>query len=155
MLTRQGSNRPGRWFAVLLALCACALPMLMAAPAGAQERVQIHLAVTRLSDEPGGIDPEAARLHKKLQKDYRYKSLQVVRSADLDLAIDEVGGLEMPGGKRVRVKPILIDKKGVLLSVDVEGSIKTDLRVKSDHLVIIGAERHGKGKMVISVEPHF
>lgn len=151
----EATHRPVRWLAAMLVLGAFALPALMAAPATAADRVQIHLAVTRLSDGPGGIDPDAAKLHKKLKKDYRYESLKVVRSADLDLAIDEVGGLDMPGGKRVQVKPLLIDKKGVLLSVDVEGSIKTDLRVKSDHLVIIGAERHEKGKMVISLEPHF
>jgi len=127
-------------------------------PAAAQKepgpRVRMDLMVTRMSREAGQIDPRAARLDKQLAKEFRYGSLEVVKSVSLDLAVDEVGGMELPTGKRVRVRPLLVDERGVLLAVEVEGSVQTDLRVRSDQLVIIGTERSEGGKLVISLEAH-
>jgi len=114
----------------------------------------MDLMVTRMSREAGQIDPRAARLDKQLAKEFRYGSLEVVKSVSLDLAVDEVGGMELPTGKRVRVRPLLVDERGVLLAVEVEGSVQTDLRVRSDQLVIIGTERSEGGKLVISLEAH-
>ena len=42
-----------------------------------------------------------------------------------------------------------------LVAVDVRGLLKTDLRMKSDHLVVIGAESYEGGKLVVSLELHF
>jgi hypothetical protein len=120
----------------------------------AQGPVRIDLMVSRLSKKPGKIDPRAAKLHQQLQGEFRYESLEVVKSVELTLALDEVGTMDLPTGKKVQVRPLLIDDRGVLLAVEVEDSVKTDLRVQSDHLVIIGTERHEKGKLVISLEPH-
>jgi hypothetical protein len=119
------------------------------------DRVQVELVVSRISKRPGEIDPRASRIHAELSQEFRYESLKVVKSVRLNLGIDEVGGLALPNGKQVRVKPLLVDAKGVLLAVDVEGTLQTDLRVKSDQLVIIGAQRHKKDKLVISLELHF
>ncbi len=123
--------------------------------AQSSDQVQVQLVVSRISKRPGEIDPRASRIHAKLSQEFRYESLKVVKSVRLNLGIDEVGGLVLPNGKRVRVKPLLVDAKGALLAVDVEGALQTDLRVKSDQLVIIGAQRHQKDKLVISLEPHF
>lgn len=122
--------------------------------ASAEGPIRIELMVSRLSKEPGGIDPRAAKLHAQLAKEFRYESLEVVKVVELRLAVNEVGSMKLPTGKKVKVRPLLVDDRGVLLAVEVEGSVQTDLRVQSDHLVIIGTERHDRGKLVISLEPH-
>jgi hypothetical protein len=135
-----------------------ALALLLAAPlarAADAPVVEVELVVSRISDEPGEIDPRARKLDRQLRREFRYQSLSVLQTKQLRLGIDEVGGLELPNGRKVRVKPLLVDERGALLAVDVEGSVKTDLRVRSDHLVVIGAQRHGDSKLVISLEPHF
>ena len=69
------------------------------------------------------------------------------------LRLNEVGKLELPNGRNLQIVPMLLDDRGVLMAVDVEGVLQTDLRVKSGHLVVFGAHRHGKDKLVIAVTP--
>ena len=78
-----------------------------------------------------------------------------MQSKTFQIDVDEAATLELPNGRVVRVKPLLVDERGALLAVEVEGTLQTDLRVRSDHLVVIGAQRHGDGKLVISLQPHF
>jgi hypothetical protein len=131
-----------------------AAAVFLAGAAAAAGPVRIELMVSRLSKQPGAIDPRAAELHEQLKSEFRYQSLDVVKVVELELAVGEVGSMTLPTGKQVKVRPMLVDDRGVLLAVEVEGSVQTDLRVQSDHLVIIGTERHDKGKLVISLEPH-
>jgi hypothetical protein len=49
----------------------------------------------------------------------------------------------------------VIDERGALLAVDLEGSTKADLRVKPGHLIVIGAQGYQGGKLVISMLPEF
>jgi len=53
------------------------------------------------------------------------------------------------------VSPLSISERGVLVAVNVEGSVQSDMQVPNGHLVAIGAGRFEGGKLVISVEPHF
>ena len=132
--------------------------LLWVATANAQEeqrRVGLDLMVTEASPNEGPIDPRAQRLDRHLRKDFKYRSLRVLQSRALDLAIDEVGSLQLPNGRWVRVRPLDLGESGLLLAVDVEGAMKSDLRIRNNHLVVIGAERHGDAKLVISLEPHF
>ncbi|MGH0035188.1 MAG: hypothetical protein ACQGVK_09190 [Myxococcota bacterium] len=149
-------RRAGRWRKA----CVCALALtwlggVVAEAAAAAGPVRVELMVSRLSKKPGEIDARAAKLHDQLKAEFRYASLKVVKVVDLELAVDEVGSMQLPTGKKVSVRPLLVDDHGVLLAVEVEGSVQTDLRVKSGHLVVIGTERHEKGKLVISMVPYF
>ena len=130
--------------------------MLGAAAAGAEgDRVSIELTVSMISEEAGKIDPRAEKLVEKLKSKIRFESLKLIETKELDLGIDDVGGATLPNGKSVRVKPLLVDDKGALLAVVLEGSLDTQLRVKSDHLVVLGPQRYGDGQLVVSLEPHF
>ena len=91
---------------------------------------------------------------RKLKRDFRYGSLAVVESRRMRLAINEVGKLELPNGRKLQIMPLLLDDRGVLMAVDLEGVLQTDLRVKSGHLVVFGAHRHGPDRLVIAVTPH-
>ena len=138
---------------VLLAL----VLWLAAGAAGAQEkpRIDVDLMVSHISDAAGGVDARGEALHAKLQREFRYESLRVLESRSLQLGLDEVGTVNLPNGKRARIRPLQLGENGVLLAVDVEGSVQTDLRVRNGHLVVIGAERYQDGKLVISLEPHW
>jgi hypothetical protein len=130
------------------------LGLALAGGAAAQQGpIQVQVMVSRISDAPGGIDARAQKLHQKLKGEFRYESLEVLEVRTLSLAVDQVGSVGLPTGKPARVRPLQVDGKGVLLAVQVEGVVSTDLRVQNGHLVVIGAGRHQGGKLVISLEP--
>ncbi len=120
-----------------------------------QGPIEVELMVVHVSDEPGGIDARGQKLHGKLKDQFRYQSLEVLETRTLRLLANQVGSVELPNGKRVRVRPLQLDDASALLAVEVEGAVKTDVRVKNGHLVVIGAERYRGGKLVVSLQPRW
>jgi hypothetical protein len=134
----------------------------LAAPAGAQDGspparkpINVDVMISQISDRAGEVDQRAKRLDEQLRNQFRYQSLEVLERHQMVLDVDEVGTMELPNGHQFRARPIDVDDRGVLMSVGVEGSLQTDVRVPSGHLVVIGAERYKDGKLVISVEPEY
>ena len=111
--------------------------------------------VTHLLPEQGQIDPRGEQVHRSLHREFRYGSLSVLESRMLKLGLDEIGSLRLPTGRSVRVRPLDVNPSGVLIAVDVEGSLKTDLRVPNERLVVIGAHAFQNGKLVISLQPRY
>jgi hypothetical protein len=126
-----------------------------AARAQAPASVDVEVMVSQISDSPGAIDPRAGKLDASLQREFRYGSLKVLQSQRLHLALDQVGSLPLPNGSTLRVRPLQVDDRGVLLAVAVPGAVQTDLRVQNGKMVVIGAGRYEDGKLVISFEPHW
>jgi len=129
--------------------------LVLAGPAIAQtaRRVALDLTVSHASPHPGPIDPESAQLHERLRNDFRYQSLRVIERRRLDLRTGEIGGLDLPSGKRVRVRPLHMGAGGVLLAVDIENTLHTDMRVPDRQPVVIGVDRYGDGKLILTLEP--
>ena len=125
------------------------------AAAQAPQMVDLEVTVAQLSEEEGPIDPRAKKIHEKLAREFRYGSLTVIEVQQMHVAVDEIRKLTLPNGRTVRIRPLLLDDRGLLLAVDVEGVLQTDLRLRSGHLVVFGAHRFGSGKLVIAVEPRF
>ncbi len=121
-------------------------------PADAVRRVGLRLTVTHLSAQPGPVDPAAARLHESLRNEFRYESLRVIERRRLILRPGEIGGLDLPSGKRVRVRPLHMGPGGVLLAVDIENTLHTDLRLPDRQPVVIGVDRYQGGKLILTVE---
>ncbi len=140
-----------RWLSVLVVPCL----LLGLGPNGvaAQEGVQIEVTVSRISNEPGEIDPRGRRIDEKLRNQIRYQSLRVLEQKRLSLGIDELGSVKLPNGRSLRVRPMDVGERGVLLAVSVEGSVDSDLRVPNRHLVVFGTEPFEDGKLVIALEP--
>jgi hypothetical protein len=136
---------------VTAALLACAAVAWAEAP----RRIGIKVTVSHALDAKGAVDPRGSELNAFLKPQFRYGSLKVLQIEQLDLALDEVGTLKLPNGRKFRVRPLDIGPEGVLLSVSVQGTLWTDMRVRNGHLVVIGAERYEEGKLVIGVEPRF
>ena len=142
-----------RRFARTVAALALAIA---AAPAVAQEgprRIALEVLVAYISDEAGGVDPRAERLHEQLADQFRYRTLRVLDERQLDLPLGSVQSIELPNGRLLNVRAFQLSSRGVLLGVTVKGSLQTDLRIPNGHLVVIGAERYQEGKIVISLEP--
>lgn len=116
--------------------------------------VELEVTIAHLTNEPGKIDTRAARLDKELRSQFRYEGIKLLSSRKYSLAVDEVARDELPTGRKLRVKPIIIDPKGALFAVDISGLVQTDLRLNDGQLVIIGAEKYENGKLVIALEPH-
>ena len=139
--------------------CALAAALLLgiAASASAQppRRIAIDVTVSHATDAEGTVDPRAGQLDSLLKPQFRYGGLKVLQEQRLNLALDEVGTLQLPNGRKFRVRPLDVGSEGVLLSVSVQGTLWTDMRVRNGHPVVIGAERYQDGKLVISLKPHF
>ncbi len=136
---------------LVLVLCAGA-GIARAQPA---QGIELKVLVIHASAGPGGVDPRAERLADKITKEFRYESLRVLQSRRLRLALDEVGSVRLPNGKLLRLRPLQVGEKSVLLAVGLEGTLQTDLRIHNGHLVVIGAERYQDGKLVIGLEPRW
>ena len=121
----------------------------------APEQVTLHLVVTLASPKPGPIDPDVRKLHERLSQEFRYESLRVLQTKDLRLGIQEVGSMDLPTGKGVRVRPMHVGEGGVLLSVSIEGAVSGDYRVRSGQQVHFGIERYQDGKLILSIEPEY
>ena len=122
-------------------------------PAAAQERIDFDVIVSHISSQPGEIDPRGRRIHEKLRSQIRYESLRVLQQERLDLSIDEVGTMDLPNQRKLRLRPMDVGERGVLLAVEVEGSLDSDLRIPNHHMVVFGTEPYEDGKLVISLEP--
>jgi hypothetical protein len=131
------------------------LAIATAAPAQPPRRIAIDVTVSHALDAQGAIDPRGVELDSHLKSQFRYGGLKVLQVERLNLALDEVGMLQLPNGRKFRVRPLDVGSEGVLLSVAVQGTLWTDMRVRNGHLVVIGAERYQDGKLVIGLEPHF
>ena len=139
---------------------------LVAAPALAQQlrdpgpgrrpgTIGLNMIVAHLSASPGEIDPRAAGLYRQLQKDFRYESVRVLEQRRLDLQLDQVGTMRLPTGRDMYVRPIEVGETGVLVRVEVQGAIKSRLRVQNHEMVVIGGLPYEGGRLVISLEPDY
>lgn len=126
-----------------------------AGPAVAQAPIRIEMMVGLASREPGPVDPRAAKIDRRLKKEFRYESLEVLGVERERVPLDGVMTLKLPNGKRARVRPLSMDGRGVLLAVDIEGAVTVDARARSGHLLVFGAGRHAGGRLVVSIEPIF
>ncbi len=140
------------WLLGLVLLLCAGAGIARAQPA---QGIELIVLVAHASAGPGGVDPRAERLADKLTKEFRYESLRVLQSRRLRLALDEVGSVRLPNGKLLRLRPLQVGEKSVLLAVELEGTLQTDLRIPNGHLVVIGAERYQDGKLVIGLEPRW
>jgi hypothetical protein len=139
-------------------LAAVVLALVCAGPAAAQEkptRIGVKLAINHVSRNPGPIDPDAALLERKLRNDFRYQSVRVLDRRELSLGLDEVGSVVLPSGRTLKVRPRNVKETGVLMRVEVEGLLRTSLRVPNHHQVVIGAQEWQDGKLVITLEPDY
>jgi hypothetical protein len=138
-----------------LALVAALL--LLAGSAAAQSGVPLRLEimVTHASSRPGPVDPGAAELHRQLRQDFRYESLRVLQRETLRLRVDEIGKMKLPNGRWVRVRPLNQAGNRLLMAVEVEGSLATDLRLRNHRRVSIGSHRYKDGTLVITFKPDF
>lgn len=125
------------------------------AEAEAADPIKVKVLVCHASPAAGGIDGACQKLHGKIGAQFRYESLKKLQSQALKLGLNEVGKVKLPNGKSLMVRPLQVDDGGVLLAVDVEGSVRTDVKVANGNSVVIGADAYKNGKLVISLEPRW
>lgn len=139
---------------VFAALLAC---LVWVAPATAEDGgpIAVEVMVSHISQQPGEIDSRAKRLDAELRDEFRYESLRVLKKQKLSLALNEVGKVALPNGSELQLRPLSLSDRGVLMAVNVTGSVQSDMQIPNGHLVAIGAGRFEDGKLVISLEPRF
>jgi len=142
--------------ALLLAAGAAPAQPAPAPAPGQGAPIPVNVMVTHLSNEEGGVDAQARDLERQLsEQGMRFKRIEVLDKRRVNLAQGEVSIVPLPDGKTARLSPVLKDENGVLIAVDVEGAVKTDVRVRNGHTVVIGGPRYRGGKIAISIEPDY
>lgn len=144
-------------FSVVVAVTGLASATLLISPSrvDAAEPIRFDILVAKVASGEASIDPAGAALHEKLKEQFRYDRLEVKLTRTLSLSIDEVGRVDLPNDRQLLVKPLVLDERGALVAIDISGLLQTDLKMRSDHIVVIGAESFEDGKLVVSLEPHF
>ena len=141
----------GLWVGIVLGV------LLVGSPAWSEgeRRFNVKVTVAKISDAEGKIDARAERLDRNLRKKFKYNSLEVIKERRLKLALDEVGSVELPGGRMFRVQPLNVGERGLLMAVGWEGEVMMDMRAPSNHLLVIGGPSHRDGQLVVSIEPQY
>ena len=173
MTSASRGPAPGRWaprgvrgfrrahrFARRVSRCAFAgaVGMTTALSAGAQQpaqRIDFQLVVSHLSHRPGPVDPEFADLYRRLRSDFRFESLQVLERRRLQLVLEQTGGIDLPNGKRVSIRPMHLGDRGILVAVDIDRDVQMDLRVPNRREVVLGTDRYRDGKLLITLRPDY
>lgn len=156
------SGKSSGWKPLVTAV-ACVAGMAWLHPAAAQElradpgpnHVALSLMVSHVTSEPGPIDPSAGEIHRRLHDEFQYQSFQVLERHQMDLRLQEIGGLVLPTGKRVELRPLALSPSGALISVDIPGTLQTDIRVPNRKQVVIGVGRYQDGKLILTLEPNY
>jgi len=129
------------------------------APAGVlaqvADSVGLSLTVSHASPKPGPIDPGAAEIHRQLRHLFRYESLRVIEQRHVQLRMQELGGIDLPTGKRVEFRPLSITTTGVLIAVEIPGTLQTDVRVPNRKQVVIGVDSYQDGKLILTLQPDY
>lgn len=129
------------------------------APAGVlaqvADSVGLSLTVSHASPKPGPIDPRAAEIHRQLRHLFRYESLRVIEQRHVQLRMQELGGIDLPNGKRVEFRPLSVTTTGVLIAVEIPGTLQTDVRVPNRKQVVIGADSYQDGKLILTLQPDY
>lgn len=112
----------------------------------------LKVIVANLTNAHDKIDEGARRLDKELKSQFRYEGIRVLDSVDVKLSGDEVWDLKLPSRRRLRIRPLVVEKDSALISVEISGLVQSDLKVKAGQLVIIGAEKFGDGRLVIAID---
>ena len=119
------------------------------------ESVGLSLTVSHASPTPGPIDPGAAEIHRQLRHLFRYESLHVIEQRHVKLRMQELGGIDLPTGKRVEFRPLSVTSSGVLIAVEIPGTLQTDVRVPNRKHVVIGVDRYQDGKLILTLQPDY
>jgi hypothetical protein len=154
----RSERAPGLLALLAVPAVVAALVFIVASsPAAAQavRRVGLMLMVSHASQRPGPVDPAAAWLDRSLRGDFRYQSLHVLEQRHLDLRLQEIGGVVLPTGKRVSIRPLHVGDGGLLISVDIEGTLETDVRIPNRSPVVIGVDSYDDGKLIVTLEPDY
>jgi len=119
------------------------------------ETIGLSLTLSHASQRPGPIDPAAAEIHRQLHREFRYESLRVIEQRHVTLHMQEVCGIDLPTGKHVELRPLSLTPSGVLIAVEIEGTLEADLRVPNRKQVVIGVERYQDGKLILVLQPDY
>lgn len=117
--------------------------------------VRVEAMIVYVSSQPGGIDPRARELATMLEKEFKLQTLRVLRMQQLSLALRQMGQVELPTGHWVSVQPEEITPQGLRMGVEVQGMLRTQVRVPSGNQVVIGAYSWEDGRIVVRLAPTY
>lgn len=143
------------WRRTMMALLATLVLGLAPLAAEAADEIDVKVLVCHATAEAGGVDGACRALDAKIGSQFRYESLRKLQGESLSLALNALGSVSLPNGKSLKIRPLQVDGAGALLAVDVEGAVRTDVKVSNGNLVVIGADAFEDGKLVISLEPRW
>jgi hypothetical protein len=140
-----------------LAAGALAQPLVPPEPSGfpkkaAKPRLHFQVTVLHASSSEGGIDPRAERFDRLLRDTVRYRSLQLVKTKERRVDLNEIERIALPTGQDFRFRPIDAGDRGVLVSVDWKKTARGDFRLPRGKPLILGGQPYENGQLVVILE---
>ena len=143
-----------RGWALLLCAIGCGVSLAHAEGEGAA--IPIRLTIAHVSTGAGGVDPRARELREMLERQHiRYPSIRVLEERVVKLRVGEMDSFPIPESSTLKVRLMHLDASGLLMALDVEGGMKTDVRLRDDHMMVLDAGPLGDGKRVIAIQPDY
>jgi NADPH-dependent 2,4-dienoyl-CoA reductase/sulfur reductase-like enzyme len=128
----------------------------LAPGAAAQEPAAIGFEVTvvYVSPQPGPVDarPRAQELDRLLRPRIRYESLRLIESGRRDVALNDIGSVELPTGQRFRFRPLDSGEKGVLVAVDMDQTAQGDFRIPKGKPLVLGGQPYQDGQLFVVLQ---
>jgi len=135
-----------------LAVSAQDLAPSASAPGPRKAPARFEVTVLRAALEPGGIDPDAARLHKLLaRRGLSYGTLRVVAHQRGALMLGEIGSVMTPNGRAYRYRPLDRGETGFLVAVDW-GTTRGDFRMVPGVPLILGGQPKDGSQLWVVLE---
>jgi hypothetical protein len=124
--------------------------LLWAGPAAAQD-VTVQVIVSHASQEKGPMEQP-----KLLPPGFDFQSHKVLQRETLRLGLGQEGGLTLPNGKDVKLRPESIQNDQLMMHVEVQGATRSDLRMRNGKRVTIRhPQRYENGNLLVHLEARF
>jgi len=117
--------------------------------------VRVEVLTVYASARPGTIDPAAAELGRMLGREFNLQTLRVIQLQQLLLALHQIGQIQLPTGHWVSVEPEEFTPGGLRMGVEVQGMLRTHVKVPSGNQVVIGAYSYEDGRLVVRLAPTY
>ena len=121
------------------------------AAAGAPVAFEVNVCLA--SQPEGEVDPECRSMQSQLP--VRFGTLKLQQRRTVNSRFGEQGGIDLPTGSTVEIRPISIVESQLHMQLEMPGVMNTRLRLQSGRSVIVAGERHASGYLIIEVKPTF
>ena len=129
--------------------------LMLSFQAAAQTRTETRVTVVHASTESNRVDPGLSAIISELRSVFRYTSYRLVTSQDMNLAFNQEGRVNLPGGRRLVITPLGMDGQRISYQVNVlknkRSVFQTRILLRNNASVTIGGPQFNRGVILFNI----